>query len=139
MNVGNGTIAGVERMLEQHGLHVESCEAMPKDKIALISNGEVVGSIHNIGKPKAIEPDAFFSSARAAREAERQDMNLANSINKVFTPYGAMTKFEVPKWNPDAWMRAQGYTLNPDLCVHYKKRMSAATMRFRCLDCGKEL
>jgi hypothetical protein len=40
--------------------------------------------------------------------------------------------------NPDYMMRGFGYFANPETCTHYRKRMTTATLRWRCADCGEE-
>jgi hypothetical protein len=40
--------------------------------------------------------------------------------------------------NPDYMMRGFGYFANPETCTHYRKRMTTATLRWRCADCGRE-
>lgn len=87
-------------------------------------------------KPKAIEPDAFTSPSHEARRKERPDLGWTQQILKG---QDLMTKIEVPKWNPDANARAHGYTRNPAICGHEKKRMNTAKMTFWCADCGEDL
>jgi hypothetical protein len=83
---------------------------------------------------KAIEPDAFISPSHEARERH----GISGSIGRVLTNQGFMRKIEIPKGNADSYLHSLGYTRNADTCDHNRKRMSVATMRFRCADCGKE-
>lgn len=81
---------------------------------------------------KAIEPDAFTSPSHEARKRQ----GIASAIGNVSTNEGWMTKIEIPKWNPNFYMRMLGYTANPMTCPHMHKRFKT---RWLCADCGEEL
>ncbi len=90
---------------------------------------QCVGLIKNAGKPKAIEPDAFYSPSHAARERGE----FRDDIGKVKTSEGWMHKIQPPTWNPSPLMRALGYTRNPAICPHNRKRFIRV---WTCSDCG---
>lgn len=108
--------------------------AMPEDEIRLETSTQIV-RIVNVGK--AIEPTSYDSpSLRRRRE---QAGPMAGVVDQVITSEGREERFRTPVWHPDREMRRQGYTRNPAICVHERKRMSSATMQWRCRDCGTDL
>jgi hypothetical protein len=111
-------------------MRVEVNPTIPEDQIQFRNKeGECIGLIYNIGKPKAIEPDAFYSPSHAARERGE----LKDCINKVITNEGTFTRLQVPSWNPSPMMRALGYDRNPATCSHDRKRFIRTWV---CSQCG---
>lgn len=112
-------------------LPLQVSEDVPENELWLVSP-DTTHKIVNIGK--AIEPTSYDSPS-LRRRRERQG-GMASIVDQVITNEGVEERFRTPVWHPDAHMRRQGYTRNPDICAHERKRMSGATMRWRCADCG---
>jgi hypothetical protein len=115
-------------MLDQYGICVEACDDMPENELALVDRGEVVHRITNVGKPKAIEPDAIQTPGRKVDWTKR-----------VVTNVGDFERLQAPTWNPSPLMRALGFTRNPMTCAHNRKRLMLGSDTWRCAECGEEL
>lgn len=90
-------------------------------------------AVKRLGKLTAIQPDSFWSPSMAKlHDAQSQ-------ADQVITAEGREERFRTPPHQPDLALRLQGFTRNPAVCAHEHTRMSDATFRWRCADCGEWL
>lgn len=88
---------------------------------------DVEGMTDLVKKRKVIQPTSFTTPSRPVH-VDRY--SLTDSI----------IKDHVGEWRyipPE--LRRMGELRNPLICDHERKRMTTATMRWRCMDCGMEL
>jgi len=77
---------------------------------------------------KAIEPDAVQRPNR-----------VSDWTKRVITNEGEFERLETPNWNPSPLMRRLGFTRNPAVCVHNRKRLMLGSQVWRCVECGEDV